>query len=151
MTQRGLLTRLALLSIRAYQRHLSPIKGFSCALRVATGGDSCSTYGYRVIHRRGLKQGLGLLRRRMRDCGHAHRHNLGRAHGPLHAQRGVCDLPCDCDLSSAQVEGICDLCSCGCDLWDFGKSKKPEPAASDEIGALERRVAEARRRKQERR
>ncbi|HEX9173450.1 MAG TPA: membrane protein insertion efficiency factor YidD [Telluria sp.] len=131
MSPDRLLTRLALLSIRAYQRYLSPVKGFSCALRVATGGDSCSAYGYRVIDRRGIKQGLGLLRRRMQACGHAHRQNLGRTHSPLHAQRGVCDLPCDCGLSSTAVEGIGNLCSCGCDLWNIKRATKDKPAASD--------------------
>jgi putative component of membrane protein insertase Oxa1/YidC/SpoIIIJ protein YidD len=37
--------RLALAAIRGYQRWISPRKGFRCALRTATGGDSCSAYG----------------------------------------------------------------------------------------------------------
>ena len=121
MSRDRLLTRLALLSIRAYQRYLSPVKGFSCALRVATGGDSCSAYGYRVIDRRGIRQGIGLLRRRLKACGNAHRQNIGRAHGPLHAQRGECDLPCDYNL-----------CSCGCDLLDFKKAFGNKRAARKE-------------------
>jgi putative component of membrane protein insertase Oxa1/YidC/SpoIIIJ protein YidD len=40
---------LALAAIRCYQRRISPHKGFSCALRVATGGAGCSAYGYAVI------------------------------------------------------------------------------------------------------
>jgi putative component of membrane protein insertase Oxa1/YidC/SpoIIIJ protein YidD len=39
----------ALAAIRGYQRFLSPLKGFSCALRVFTGDESCSAYGDRVI------------------------------------------------------------------------------------------------------
>ena len=54
---------LALAAIRFYQRRISPHKGFSCALRVATGGASCSAYGYAVIARFGLARGLGLLQK----------------------------------------------------------------------------------------
>jgi putative component of membrane protein insertase Oxa1/YidC/SpoIIIJ protein YidD len=56
----GLAARCALAAIRAYQRHLSPRKGFSCALRGATGGRSCSAYGYRAIALCGLGKGLRL-------------------------------------------------------------------------------------------
>jgi putative component of membrane protein insertase Oxa1/YidC/SpoIIIJ protein YidD len=61
---------LALAAIRFYQRHISPHKGFSCALRVATGGASCSAYGYAVIARFGLVRGLGLLQRRLLPMGY---------------------------------------------------------------------------------
>jgi putative component of membrane protein insertase Oxa1/YidC/SpoIIIJ protein YidD len=44
MTRRpGLRERFALCAIRGYQRFLSPYKGFSCALRVATGGARAMT------------------------------------------------------------------------------------------------------------
>ena len=64
--------RPALAAIAAYQRYLSPLKGFGCAFRVHTGRDSCSQYGKRVIARHGLAVGLLLLQRRMADCGHLH-------------------------------------------------------------------------------
>jgi putative component of membrane protein insertase Oxa1/YidC/SpoIIIJ protein YidD len=117
MTRRpGFRERLALCAIRGYQRFLSPYKGFSCALRSATGGDSCSAYGYRAIRRGGLRVGLRLLRQRMHLCGHVHRRPATVRHPLLHAQRGHCDLSCDvpsCDVPS------CDTPSCdlpGCDL-----------------------------------
>ena len=115
------LSRLALWAIRFYQRHLSPLKGYSCALRVATGGDSCSAYGYRVIARHGLPLGLPLLRRRLRRCGEVYR-DVARAPNPvLHYQRGDCDMiPCDaCDLPSPRGIGRClasEKCGCGCDI-----------------------------------
>ncbi|ATD62555.1 MAG: membrane protein insertion efficiency factor YidD [Janthinobacterium svalbardensis] len=62
---------LALWAIRAYQRYVSPRKGFSCVYRVLTGGTSCSNYGYRVIARHGLRPGLVLLQRRLCACGAA--------------------------------------------------------------------------------
>ncbi len=103
---------LLLAAIRMYRRYLSPYKGFSCAWRIATGGESCSAYGYRVISRHGTKVGIGLLRRRMAACGDAHRHATAsgqprRALPPaLHRQRGDCDIGCF-DVSS------CDMPSCG--------------------------------------
>ena len=118
------LSRLALAAIRLYQRHLSPIKGFSCALRVRTGGDSCSAYGYRIIERHGLPLGLVLLRRRLRRCGDIHRGARAARNPVLHHQHGDCDiLSCDgCDLPSGRGIGSClssDGCSCGCDLFEF--------------------------------
>lgn len=107
---------LALWAIRAYQRHVSPWKGFSCAYRVLTGGDSCSAYGYRAIARHGLRVGLPVLQRRLRACGEQQRqHRALHAHGRRarhRAQAGYCDLPAaDC--------GDCD-CACDCaDLVDL--------------------------------
>lgn len=44
--------------IRAYQRHLSPRKGFTCAHLVAHGGRSCSAAVRDVVARRGLARGV---------------------------------------------------------------------------------------------
>lgn len=110
--------RLALWAIRLYQRHLSPIKGYSCAYRVRRGGAGCSAYGYRAIARHGLFTGLALLDRRLHRCGEAYR--APRVRNPvLHHQRGDCDcLSCDlpgegCDFSPV------DACSC-----DTGSSSR---------------------------
>jgi putative component of membrane protein insertase Oxa1/YidC/SpoIIIJ protein YidD len=160
MTRRpGLPGRLALLAIRGYQRYLSPVKGFSCALRVATGGDSCSAYGYRAIRRGGLRVGLQLLRQRLRLCGHVHLRAPQVRHPLLHAQRGHCDLP-GCDLPGCELPG-CHLPSaldpaCGildafsqCDCsapWDWGRSRRRRQEirarASDsaELDALAERI-----------
>lgn len=106
-TPRSVVTRLALWAIRLYQRHLSPHKGFCCAWRVATGGDSCSAYGHRVIARHGLGLGWQLSRRQLRRCGEVHRARAVRVTGVpnplLRHQRGECDpgcsvLECACDI-----------------------------------------------------
>ncbi|MES2257721.1 MAG: membrane protein insertion efficiency factor YidD [Pseudomonadota bacterium] len=127
------LRRLALWSIRLYQKHLSPHKGFVCAFRVHTGRDSCSAYGYRVIARHGLLSGLILLRRRLRRCSERHaRHAPARQPSALRRQAGFCDVPCDipcdapCELpelpcagdaASGAADVACDvLSSCGCDF-----------------------------------
>lgn len=126
---------LALAAIRFYQRHLSPHKGFSCALRVATGGASCSAYGHAVIARFGLKRGLGLLQRRLALCGHVHMRTYAAAprHPRMKYQRGFCDAPaCDgpCDLP-CHGHGHCltadtalDVASCAGDVSDCGSSRK---------------------------
>jgi len=149
----GLASALALAAIRGYQRWLSPHKGFGCAFRVATGGDSCSAYGYRVIERFGLRRGLGLLDRRLALCGHVHR-SAQAARGPappqvrhplLHYQRGECDPGC------ALLECGCDACDCGSKVRDCWRSRRQEPARSDNahfdaIAARVRAQRERRRR-----
>ena len=126
---------LALAAIRFYQRRISPHKGFSCALRIATGGASCSAYGYAVIERFGLARGLGLLQRRLELCGHVHRraHALAPLHPRLQYQRGFCDVPaCDgpCDLPCHGHDGclsadtVSDMASCMCDAGDCWSSRR---------------------------
>lgn len=126
--------RLLLAAIVAYQRHLSPRKGFRCPYARLTGRCSCSVLGYRAVRRFGVFTGLGLIRVRTRRCGDLHREHL--ASPPpglrLHPQRGVCDagcdLPgCDCDLPrpGTLLSRACDLASCcdcggGCD-WPWGR------------------------------
>lgn len=107
-----------LLAIRAYQRHLSPRKGFSCAYRVHTGCASCSQVGYRAIQRYGLP-GLAVLRQRLTRCGDMHRrHHPPR---PVNYQAGECDIG-GCD------SGACDACSnCGSCDWPSRRRKDPKP------------------------
>ncbi|MET0856752.1 MAG: membrane protein insertion efficiency factor YidD [Telluria sp.] len=123
--------RCALRAIRFYQRHLSPRKGFSCAHRGATGGDSCSAYGFRAIERCGLRKGMRLLRRRLDACGRKQRFGGG----PSSHQQGDCDPGIGADCCG-------DLLSGGCDVWS---SKKKRQMLSDEHTALRSRVEEAKR------
>jgi len=146
----------ALRAITAYQRHLSPRKGFSCAHRVGTGGASCSAHGYRVIERCGLWMGLALLRRRLRACGELQRRRAGGRVGPrpFNAQAGFCDPSCeagDCEFSGSDCgdcfedfscgrEYTCaDLRNCGCNPWRRAsrpvKEKSLSPRARSKAGA----------------
>ncbi len=43
--------------IRAYQRRLSPRKGYACAHRVAHGGTGCSEAVRQIVTRRGVLRG----------------------------------------------------------------------------------------------
>jgi putative component of membrane protein insertase Oxa1/YidC/SpoIIIJ protein YidD len=144
---------LALAAIRGYQRWISPHKGFCCALRAITGGDSCSAYGYRAIARFGLRRGLGLLSRRLELCGHVHRsaapttpalRPAPAVRNPWrHKEQGHCDVPCDSpgcdspgcdlpDLSCYHAHGnracafgdFLNVADCGCDIGDCGRSNR---------------------------
>ncbi len=119
------LSRLALWAIRQYQRHLSPIKGFSCAYRGATGGASCSAFAYRAIERHGLVTGLALLDRRLLRCAETHRKLKYLPNPRLHYQRGECDcgdLPCD--ACSVDI-GDCRQCrTCSSDTWRNWREKR---------------------------
>lgn len=148
----GLSARLALFAIRGYQRYLSPIKGFSCALRIATGGDSCSAYGYRVIARTGLRVGLRLLRRRLNGCAHISRQAAHVLNPSFAKQAGHCDLAFDV----ADFSMCCDIASCGCDLYpsnrkangnSSGKIRRSPP--TDELTAARARVEAAKRARQQ--
>jgi putative component of membrane protein insertase Oxa1/YidC/SpoIIIJ protein YidD len=61
----------AVRAIDAYQRYISPFKGYRCAYGAVWGGQSCSRYAQRAITRAGLRRGLLLLRRRLHACAHA--------------------------------------------------------------------------------
>lgn len=95
---------LALGLIVAYQRYLSPLKGFRCAIRAHTGCASCSALGYRAIRMKGLLAGLSILRSRLYVCGVAHRRYGPRVVRPPLKQRGDCDFGC-VDLP---IDGNCD-------------------------------------------
>ena len=130
--------RLALWAIRAYQRYLSPWKGFSCAYRVLAGRDSCSAYGYRAIARHGLRIGLPLLQRRLRACGERHRQHLAlhpqaRRSARRQAQAGYCDCDVpmvDCACDCADVASLAD-CS------RPGRGKNPTWLRSDYAASAE--------------
>lgn len=64
----NMLANAAAFSIGAYQRYLSPFKGFACARRVHMGGCSCSEFAKRAVLKFGLLGGLALLPGRFRAC-----------------------------------------------------------------------------------
>lgn len=60
--------RRAIASIQAYQRHLSPHKGFACPYRVLHQTDSCSDYVKALLGQHSLSTTLKLAPRRFRAC-----------------------------------------------------------------------------------
>jgi putative component of membrane protein insertase Oxa1/YidC/SpoIIIJ protein YidD len=67
-TTPGCLARLGAFLITAYQRHISPHKGFRCAHRAAHGGLSCSAYAKHVLLRRGVVAAISRMRSRFAAC-----------------------------------------------------------------------------------
>lgn len=59
-------------SIRAYQKYLSPRKGFSCAYSRLYKSDSCSEYFRQMVKIYGLKKAIPLFQKRLRECKIAH-------------------------------------------------------------------------------
>lgn len=102
-----MLRGLVLVAIRAYQRHVSPRKGFCCAYRMHTGRKGCSELGYRAIRRYGLLRGWLILRRRLWLCGVAYRRHVAQPQRSRFAgaQAGFCDIG-GCDLPGCDLPGI---------------------------------------------
>jgi putative component of membrane protein insertase Oxa1/YidC/SpoIIIJ protein YidD len=118
---------LALSAIRAYQRYLSPHKGFACAYRVHTNCASCSALGYRAIRRHGLVGGIAVLRMRLYRCGVAAR-RFASAPQLRSRQAGFCDVMV-CDIPSVAcadvaVPGLDAACWLGdCSGWGRNSPK----------------------------
>ena len=55
-------------AIDAYQRRISPRKGFCCALHACTGGPTCSVFGKATIREYGLLPALPRIRQRLILC-----------------------------------------------------------------------------------
>ena len=115
------------LLITAYQRFVSPYKGFCCAYRARNRKrDSCSQFAKRVALRpRGLLALPGLLRERFKRCAAAaraiahrrgegrerRRHSPGAATSCIDAAGDACVYGA-CDLAPCDLGGI-DACGCG--------------------------------------
>jgi putative component of membrane protein insertase Oxa1/YidC/SpoIIIJ protein YidD len=135
----------ALAGIRAYQRHISPRKGYRCAYACHTGGASCSSLGFRAVRRHGVVGGVRLLWRRLQRCSAAH-----DAAGPRRAhasQAGFCDLDCgDCDAGAWTCDdalGCADAAGeapCGC-----GRNARPRKSRADDVAARAQRDGPAAR------
>ena len=135
-----------LAAIGAYQRFLSPYKGFACAYRRHTGRASCSALAWRAVRKYGVIAGLLVLRQRLERCGIAHRRHCPAPTRPHRAQRGDCDLPCDldCQLGSGRtcstLGDLASCCDCGSCDWPQRKKRRTEeeqfvhipPARADE-------------------
>lgn len=61
--------RSAISSINAYQRYLSPRKGFACPHRVLYQGKSCSEYVKQTLSSQGLLAAIRVAPKRFRACG----------------------------------------------------------------------------------
>ena len=125
---------LALRAIRAYQRYISPHKGFCCAYRSITGRLSCSEFSARAVEKKGAVAGIRLAFRRMRRCSFVFYDHARPAARPitligerLNNQSGHCDLPIgDCHGSDASILSDCasNCLPSPCDIWTPKRMKK---------------------------
>ena len=68
----GVASNLAISIITAYQRWISPYKGFRCAHSAYYGGISCSGWAKKIIRKHGLSLFLPLMQRRFVACSDAY-------------------------------------------------------------------------------
>ncbi len=126
---------IILATISAYQRYISPHKGFCCAYRAHTGRQSCSALGFRAVRRYGAILGLSVLRHRLYLCGVAHRRYSVPRRPHFRSQQGFCDiggcdLPCDanCDFlnghTCSSLGDFANFCDCGSCDWPDRKRKR---------------------------
>ncbi|MEH1849417.1 MAG: membrane protein insertion efficiency factor YidD [Nostoc sp.] len=59
---------MAIKSITAYQKYISPSKGFCCSHRLLHGGNSCSNYVKRMLNEQKLHQAVQSSIKRFQDC-----------------------------------------------------------------------------------
>lgn len=120
--------RLCLALIRAYQRWLSPYKGFRCAHAALHGGVSCSQAVASIVAEDGLWQGRPRIRARFAACRAAHaayaatpQHRrspgtAGNTRGARCARRcgDGCDCADTCDCLASLPCRHCDDGPCDC-------------------------------------
>ena len=105
-----MLSRLALVGIAGYQRHLSPRKGYACAHRIRHGGTGCSGFAKQAIAEQGLIRALPLIRLRFAAC--------------RDAAKELRDAPARGEKKKDRWHDACHGCDCsGCDLPTRGCGK----------------------------
>lgn len=88
-------TLIATHLIRAYQRYLSPIKGYSCAYLILYGGPSCSTIGIDAFAANNFSDAVLILRSQFADC-HQAALELKAIGTPEAIGVGCCGTGCSC-------------------------------------------------------
>ena len=133
----------AVVAITAYQRHLSPLKGFSCAHRVHHGGESCSQHIKGLVMEFGPRAAVVPARERLGACREANEalragmlgswetgRRRGRRRRWFRRWRRRADRAedlfdsedepgpaADGDASGCALESVeCDFCGCGLDF-----------------------------------
>jgi putative component of membrane protein insertase Oxa1/YidC/SpoIIIJ protein YidD len=128
----------AVLAINAYQRYMSPYKGFSCAHRHLYKGDSCSQYVKLVVASESLEDAWVATRIRFQECREANLilRNTGSSKDGVQKKRKFQDCYCDnscealrcleCIPDTKDIKGLdCnpfdgDGCGLDCGIFDCG-------------------------------
>jgi uncharacterized protein len=107
-------------SIGAYQRYVSPYKGFCCAYRAHTGKRSCSSYGRAIVQKLGLFAFLAALPRQFERCKLAYAQLLTKRQAASgnsdQKNKKMSDIiDCNpCDVVDAASNLPCDGVPCDC-------------------------------------
>jgi putative component of membrane protein insertase Oxa1/YidC/SpoIIIJ protein YidD len=80
------LRSVAIATIAAYQRHLSPRKGYSCSHRIVHGGHSCSESIKNTLADKSLFEATLLARKRFRECDIAY---MSLKNQPVKSERSI--------------------------------------------------------------
>jgi uncharacterized protein len=112
-------------AIGAYQRYISPYKGFCCAYRAHTGKRSCSAYGRAVVQKLGLLALIAALPAQFERCKLAYQNLLASCKN-MKSQANdrrkkkdadACDaVDLSCDVGDAVSNMPCDAVPCDCSL-----------------------------------
>ncbi len=98
-------------AIGAYQRYLSPYKGFRCAYGAHKGRRSCSAYARAVVQRLGAAALVRALPRQFARCKAAYAALISAGYTPRRKRKDArrwenyCDCPSGCDPGAL---GACD-------------------------------------------
>lgn len=117
---------ISLLAIDAYQRHLSPRKGYRCAYSVVHGGTGCSGFAKHAIHSDGLVRAIPRIMQRFEDCRDAARMlrtdiDCGCAGDALPSSCDLPGMPDDAPGSSRCAAGCIDIPFCN---WGSSDRKR---------------------------
>jgi putative component of membrane protein insertase Oxa1/YidC/SpoIIIJ protein YidD len=82
-------TQAAIASLNAYQKHLSPRKGFSCPHRLLYGSESCSDYVKNLLINQNLQTVIQMSSQRFKACKMA-----ARTLQSQRAEGGCIIIPC---------------------------------------------------------
>jgi putative component of membrane protein insertase Oxa1/YidC/SpoIIIJ protein YidD len=104
-------------TITAYQRYVSPHKGFCCAHNALHHRGSCSEFGKKVALRFGVWRFLRLMAVRFKECRSAYVALQTEAEKEKGREENE---PGDCPVSPFSKEcGYCGYAPCYCFPWPF--------------------------------
>lgn len=106
--------RMAIATVKSYQKHISPYKGFRCAHRTLYSSDSCSQYFRRMIAQEGLVSAIPLFQKRLEECKAANLILQAERRQKRRQKRNWQCVP-DCDCEPECDCGDCDCGDCDCD------------------------------------
>lgn len=101
-------------AIGLYQRHLSPLKGFTCAHRALHRGCSCSQFAKKVLLTRGVRQAVMFTLARFQKCKQAYL-TLSSRRQKKHSHWDWAEVPLEVLTNAPECAGAMGDCG-ACDV-----------------------------------